>query len=279
LTTAARAPGPTKAWATRLGIACVLAIGLTGLARPALAGAWTLDAGTGALIVSGTTMQAGSAFDSGSKLQPIPRYSKDEAQALIEYGVTDWFTAMLQPSLQHVDIAAPIGAQRSGLGYTDFGGRARIWSDASWVVSAQATFRIPGVLAKTNPAAIGYTDSEIELRGLAGYGFTAGTLPAFVDLEVAQRYRLGGPPGEFRTDITFGIRPADKWLLLAQSFNVVSEGAGTWGFGSFAYHKFELSAVYALTPALSLQLGGYSTYWGRNALQENGLVVGAWYKF
>jgi hypothetical protein len=257
----------------------MLAIGLMGSATPALAGAWTLDAGTGALIVTGTASQANSVFDSGSKLRPIPRYSKDEAQALIEYGVTNWFTAMLQPSLQHVDIAAPFSAQRSGLGYTDIGGRARLWSDTSWVVSIQATFRIPGVFDKTNPAAIGYTDSEIELRGLAGYSFTAGTLPAFVDLEVAQRYRLGGPPNEFRTDVTFGIRPAERWLLLAQSFNVLSEGAGSWGFGSFAYHKFQLSAVYALTPALSLQLGGYSTYWGRNALQENGLVVGAWYKF
>jgi hypothetical protein len=248
-------------------------------ATAAFAGAWTLDAGTGELIITGTVMQANSVFNSNSKLQSIPRYGKEEAQALIEYGVTNWFTAMLQPSLQHVNIAAPFGAERGGLGYTDIGGRARIWSDDSWVVSAQATFRIPGVLDKTNPAAIGYTDPEVDIRGLVGYSFKAGTLPAFIDVEVAQRFRLGGPPDEFRTDITFGIRPVDRWLFLAQSFNVVSEGAGTWGFGSFAYHKFQLSAVYALTPTFSLQLGGYSTYWGRNALQENGLMVGAWYKF
>lgn len=274
-----RARRSVKTWAGRLGISCVVAIGLTGFARPAWAGAWTLDAGTGALVFTGTAMQSNSAFDSGSKQRPIPRYSKSEAQALIEYGVTDWFTAIVQPSLQHVDIAAPISAQRSGLGYTDIGGRVRLWSNSAWVVSAQATVRIPGTFDKTNPAAIGYTDHELELRGLAGYSFKAGTLPAFVDLQLAQRFRLGGPPDEFRTDITFGVRPADRWLLLAQSFNVVSEGAGTWGFGSFAYHKVQLSAVYALTPTLSLQLGGYSTYWGRNALQENGLVVGAWYRF
>jgi hypothetical protein len=279
LTAAARAAIANAPWARGLSIPGLLAAGLIGSATQASAGAWTLDAGTGALIVTGTATQSNSAFDSGSKLRPIPRYSKDEAQVLLEYGITDWFTAMLQPSLQHVDIAAPVSAQRSGIGYTDIGGRARIWSDASWVFSVQATARIPGTFDKTNPAAIGYTDHEIELRGLAGYSFKAWTLPAFVDLEVAQRYRLGGPPDEFRTDMTFGIRPADKWLLLAQSFNVISEGAGSWGFGSFAYHKFQLSAVYAVTPALSLQLGGYSTYWGRNALQENGLVVGAWYKF
>jgi hypothetical protein len=276
---AAYAAIPIPEWVRRLGIPAMIAAGLTGLATPALAGAWTLDAGTGALVVTGTAMQSNSGFDSGSRQRPIPRYSKDEGQALIEYGLTDWFTVMLQPSLQHVDIAAPVGAQRSGLGYTDIGGRARIWSDASWVISAQATGRIPGVFDKTNPAAIGYTDHEIELRGLAGYSFKAWALPAFVDLEVAQRYRLGGPPDEFRADVTFGIRPADKWLLLAQSFNVISEGAGSWRFGSFAYHKFQLSAVYAVTPALSLQLGGFSTVWGRNALQENGLVIGAWYKF
>jgi hypothetical protein len=272
-------PNAISIMTRRVGIRCILAVGLMSTATAAFAGAWTLDAGTGELIITGTAMQATSVFDSNSKLQSIPRYSKEEAQALIEYGVTNWFTAMLQPSLQHVNIAAPFGAERGGLGYTDIGGRARIWSDDSWVVSAQATFRIPGVLDKTNPAAIGYTDPEIDIRGLVGYSFKAGTLPAFIDVEVAQRFRLGGPPDEFRTDITFGIRPVDRWLFLAQSFNVVSEGAGTWGFGSFAYHKFQLSAVYALTPTLSLQLGGYSTYWGRDALQENGLVVGAWYKF
>ena len=40
-----------------------------------------------------------------------------------------------------------------------------------------------------------------------------------------------------------------------------------------------ISAVYALTPVLSLQAGAFTTYWGRNALQENGLVLGATYKF
>jgi hypothetical protein len=248
-------------------------------ATAAFAGAWTLDAGTGELAVSATAMQANSVFDGKSTLQSIPRYSKQEAQVLVEYGVTNWFTTMFAPSLQHVDIAPPFGADRAGLGYTDIGGRARIWSDDSWVVSAQATFRIPGTFDKANPAAIGYTDPEIDIRGLVGYSFRAGTLPAFVDVEVAQRFRLGGPPDEFRADVTFGIRPAERWLLLAQSFNVISEGTGTWGFASYAYHKFQLSGVYALTPALSVQLGGYSTYWGRNALQENGLVVGAWYKF
>jgi protein XagA len=263
----------------RAGLRSMIATGLMTYSTMAFAGAWTQDEGKGELIVTTTAMQAGNLFTSGSTLRPIPYYTKAESQALIEYGVTNWFTAMLGPSLQHVDIAPPFGAERDGLGYTDIGGRAKIWSDESWVVSVQGMLRIPGTYDKTNPAAIGYTDPEFELRGMIGHSFKVDTLPSFVDVEVAQRFRLGGPPDEFRADVTFGIRPAEKWLLLVQSFNVISEGAGTWGFGSFAYHKVQLSAVYALTATLSLQLGGYSTYWGRNALQENGLVAGAWYKF
>jgi hypothetical protein len=257
----------------------IVGIGVLELTGAAFAGAWTLDANTGAVIITGTAMQAATAFDGNNKIQAVPRYGKDEGQALIEYGVTNWFTAILQPSLQHVDVAAPFNAERTGLGYTDIGGRARLWSDGNWVASAQAVVSIPGTRDLSNLAAIGYTDTQIDIRGLVGYSFKVGSLPAFVDLQIAQRFRLNGPPDEFRTDVTFGIRPAERWLLLMQSFNVVSEGTGTWGFASYNYYKFELSAVYALTPKLSLQLGGYSTYWGRNALQENGLVVGAWYKF
>jgi hypothetical protein len=263
----------------RAGLRFIVAVGFMSYASAAFAGAWTLDEGTGQLIVTNTAMQATNLFSSRYVLQSAPRYNKDEAQALIEYGVTNWFTAMFAPSLQHVDIAAPFSGERSGLGYTDLGGRARIWSDTSWVVSGQVLFRIPGTYNNTNTAAIGYTDPEVDIRGLVGYSFKTGTMPSFVDVEIAQRFRIGGPPDEFRTDITLGIHTTDKWLLLAQSFNVTSEGAGTWGFGSFGYYKFQLSAVYAVTTKLSLQLGGYSTYWGRNALQENGLVVGVWYKF
>jgi hypothetical protein len=264
---------------TRVGLRFIIAMGLMTYATAAFAGAWTLDQGVGDVIVTGTAMQASRSFSSGSNLQPAAQYNKDEAQALFEYGVTSWFTAILAPSLQHVDIAPPFGGERSGLGYTDIGGRVRIWSDSSWVVSGQLAVRIPGTFDNTNTAAIGYTDTEVDLRGLVGYSFKVGTLPSFVDVEVAQRFRIGGPPDEFRADATFGVNVTDKWLLLAQSFNVTSEGAGTWGYGSFGYYKLQLSAVYALTKSLSLQGGGYTAYWGRNALQENGLVVGAWYKF
>jgi hypothetical protein len=258
---------------------CVgLLAGLLSVPSAAWAGAWTLPQGTGQSVTTATASTATSGFED-SGIVSTPRYNKFELQELLEYGLTDTLTVIFQPSLQHVDIAAPVSAERSGLGYTDFGARYRFWQGNDWVLSGQATLQIPGTTATSNPAAIGYTDVEADFRALIGHSFTLGTMPAFTDLEVAQRVRGDGAPDEFRVDGTLGVQVLPRWLLLAQSFNVISEGAGSPVFGSYEYYKLQLSAVYSLTPAWSVQFGGFTTYAGRNALQENGLVFGLWHPF
>jgi hypothetical protein len=138
---------------------------------------------------------------------------------------------------------------------------------------------MPGTLNTLRPAAVGYTDPEIDLRALLGHSFKIGALPAFFDVQLGQRFRLGAPPNEVRADFTLGVRPLDPWLVLVQSFNVISEGAGSVSNPDYAYHKLQLSVVYAVTPVLSLQLGGFETYMGHNALRERGAIMGVWAKF
>jgi hypothetical protein len=242
-----------------------------------LAGAWTLPAGEGQAVVTGALSSADQAFDASRVVQPVPRYDKAELEGLIEYGVTDRLTGILAPSLQHVHIADP-SAQRTGLGYTELGGRYQILKGDAWVFSGQTTLRVPGTFERTNPAAIGYTDPQVDVRALFGYAFPVGPWPAFVDLQMAQRFRIGDAPNELRGDVTFGLRVAPRWLLLAQSFSTISEGGGPT-FPSYDYHKLQLSAVYNATAALSLQLGAFTTYAGRNALRENGVITGLWYRF
>ncbi len=247
---------------------------------PALAGAWTLPKDHGQVTVSGLWSQATESFDGGRSTTSTPRYRKFEAEALLEYGLSDSLTAMVAPSLQSIDIAAPTDAKRSGLGYSELGARYRFLETGGWVISGQGLMRIPGTNQNNNPAAIGYTDPELDMRALFGHDFGAFGVPGFVDLQVAQRFRFGDPPDEFRLDATLGLRPWPRWLLLMQSFNVISEGGGSNVlYRSYDYEKLQISAVYSLTPALSLQFGGFTTYSGRNALQENGLVAGLWYNF
>jgi hypothetical protein len=246
----------------------------------AFAGAWTLPQGTGQWLASLTAATSTEYFDNNG-LASTPRYNKDEAQFLVEYGLTDRLTAIVDPGLQHIDIAAPTSADRSGLGYTEFGARYGFIESPDWVLSGQATLRVPGTTDTSNPAAIGYTDVEADFRALLGHNFKIAEMPAFFDLEVAQRERTDGLPSEFRADATFGVKVLPQWLLLAQSFNVISEGAANISYdgGSYEYYKLQLSAVYSLTPTWELQGGGYTTYAGRNALQENGLIFGVWHQF
>ncbi len=255
-------------------------LGLLFVPSAAWAGAWTLPEGTGQWLATLSSSTSTSYLEGSNGLMSTPRYNKDELSALIEYGVTDQLTAILNPGLQHIDIAAPTSAERTGLGYTEFGARYGFVEDPTWVVSGQATLRIPGTTDTSNPAAIGYTDVEADIRALLGHNFTFADMPAFFDVEVAERVRTAGAPSEFRVDGTVGVKVLPRWMLLVQSFNVVSEGAGAPIYGgSYDYEKLQLSALYTLAANWWLQGGGFSTYAGRNALQENGLIFGVWHQF
>jgi hypothetical protein len=255
-----------------------IALCLLMMPSTALAGAWTLPQGSGQMTATATINAAERAFV-GSQLTRIPRYEKNELNALIEYGLSDRLTAIVNPSLQHIGIAAPTNATRNGFGYSELGGRYWLLGPGEWVASAQALVRIPGTHNHSNPAAIGHADPEADLRGLLGFNFKLGSMPGFVDLQLAYRYRAGAPPDELRADGTIGLRVAPKWLLLAQSFNVISRGAGSPPFRSQEYSKAQFSVVYDITPSLALQVGGFTTFAGRNALQENAAILGVWYKF
>jgi hypothetical protein len=256
-----------------------LLLSAASIPQNAHAGAWLMPADHGQIVVTGTASAANDAFDNSGSVSSTPRYTKTELQALIEYGVTDWLTAIAIPSLQHVSIAAPTDASRTGAGNSEFGARARILQESNWVLSGQATVRVPGTFDTGNPAAIGYTGFDVDLRALFGANLTMGGLPVFVDVQLAQRLRAGGPPSEARMDFTFGIRPAQQWLLLMQQFNVISEGSGQAPFTANHYHKLQMSVVYDLAPQWSVQGGAFTTFAGRNALQENGLITGLWYRF
>jgi len=247
----------------------------------AWASAWTLPEGTGQWLATLDASTATESWDKDGALASTPRYNKIDADVLVEYGITDNLTFMFNPGLQHIDIAPPVSAERTGLDYTELGARYSFYHDPSWVLSAQATLRIPGTVDTSNPAAIGYTDVESDLRLLVGHSYNIFGMASFFDLEAAQRVRTGGLPSEFRFDAAFGTYVDPHWLLLVQSFNVVSEGAGNVDYtgGSYDYEKLELSAVYALTPTWALQGGGYVTYAGRNALEENGVILAVWHRF
>jgi hypothetical protein len=254
----------------------LLAAAALSIPKAALAGAWTLEANEALLIATGTFQAGDRAFDARGRPVPVATYKKFELSAYAEYGVTDWATVLVSPSLERVTVARPYPGDYLGPGYSDFGVRLRLARAENTVLSVQAAARIAGASDTRNPAEIGNTDPEADFRVLLGQSFAVGDWPAFLDLQAAYRVRAGAPPDEYRIDLTFGVRPAPGWLLLAQSFNVISTGPGAGIFPDTRYHKLQGSVVWEFSPGWALQGGVIATVAGRNALRERGLVGGLW---
>lgn len=252
---------------------------LTQMSPAAFAGAWTQGAGKTQVIVTSTYTASDHGFDANGDVIPIPRYSKLESGPLIEYGVTDWLTAMIQPQARMASIEEPTSAWSSGLGYTEFGGRARLWSDANTVFSGQVTGRISGLSNPSNLSETGNTDPELDMRMLLGRSFKLGTWSSFVDAQLGYRVRFDDPPSEFRCDLTLGVRVHPQWQILAQSLNTIADGTAQGVFLNQHEHKVQLTAVWDFVPGWSAQLGGIGTVAGENTLRERGVVAGLWHSF
>ncbi|MFS8036416.1 hypothetical protein ACI7BZ_05515 [Xanthobacter sp. AM11] len=257
------------------------AAALAGAPAMAHAGAWTLESGAGQVILQGSAAHSDREFGPSSTLYDSRPYDKVEVTLVFEYGATDWLTLIVAPQFLAVDLGAPGPASYAGPGYTDAGARVRLLAAGDAVVSAQVVGRFPGTGSSQSAAAVGYEDAELDLRLLAGCAFTLFGKAAFLDLQAAQRLRFGDPPDEFHFDATLGVRVAERWQVLLQSFNVVSEGAGEGPyFGvSYEYYKAQLAAAYDWSAALTVQLAVVGTWFARNAPQENGVVLSAQYRF
>ncbi|MGE4372344.1 MAG: hypothetical protein AB7E29_05460 [Xanthobacter sp.] len=245
------------------------------------AGAWTLREGTGQAILQTSIVHSDQEFGPDSRLYSSRPFDKTEITLLFEYGVRDWLTLIAAPQLIHVKLGSPDASSYTGLGYVEGGARARLWQDENRVVSAQGILRLSGTGNSSSAAAIGYENTEIDLRFLGGWSFSLWGRKSFLDVQLAQRFRFGDPPDEVRLDVTLGIHTAPRWQMLFQSFNVVSEGAGKgpWYDASYEYYKLQFALAWEWRPNLTLQAAMVGTAYARNAPQENGLVLSAAYQF
>ena len=118
---------------------------------------------------------------------------------------------------------------------------------------------------------------DLRLRGF--YNLRLGQDSGFIDGQASYRLRDGDPPNEFHADLTLGYRPRPNVLLMVQSLNTISDGAGRGIFDEYRYLNLQLSGVVDVAPAVALQAGLLGTIAGENALRERGFFGGVWISF
>ncbi|MBC8131052.1 MAG: hypothetical protein H7Y08_12120 [Rhizobiaceae bacterium] len=247
---------------------CVVASGTV----QAVAGAWTKKTGEGEVIVSGLYAEASESFGKSGDPSAIPVFRKADMQALAEYGLSDGVTVIGRAEWQSVSSGRAPMFDEGRFGLVGFGLRARLYESRGAVVSAEAVGRV--ALEREEGGETG----DLDLRLAAGYGWSAGAYPAFVNAEAGFRRRFGDPADEIRVDLTVGVRPRPRLLLLAQTFNAVVAGDASGGAVE-REHKLAVSAVYDVTSRLSVQVGGIATVAGARTPRERGLITAVWWRF
>ncbi len=271
----------------KVALACFMTV-ILGLAETAHGAAWTQKKGDGLIIASFTYDTAKKSFNAVGGLESSPDFEKLEANIYIEYGFTDWLTVLLLPGYQQVSTGFS-GAKRveSGINNTGLGGRLRLFKKGGHVVSVEGTFFLPGGLNTAETTVLSRGNGDLEFRALYGasrdFTFFSRTFPGFLDVQVGYRQRDGAPANEFRADMTFGLRPFKRWQILAQSFNIISDGAGKQtaqnAFPAFNIHKAQLAGVYDVSKRFSIQIGGFRTLVGRNIVRESAAFGAIWIRF
>jgi hypothetical protein len=236
-----------------MGGGAVLRLAAAAMLAPALAqaGAWTLDPGAG-------FVSAGASYYSND----AGTFEQVSAAAFLEYGLREGLT--LGGSLEG-DFPVGVASGQSARGSVTAHARGRLHVGPHGdPFSVQVGAILPlGDIVDTGQAQI---DGERALdgRALYGRGFATDWGDAFVDLQGGLRLRLDDGADEIRIDLTAGVRPAPRWLVMLQSFNTIGLRNPDPGGQDFDVYKLAPAVGYELFDGVTVLLGGEREIAGRN---------------
>ena len=257
--------------------ASALGAALLTLSSPAAqAGAWTEPQGDGLLIES---LFGWTGYGAPWGGNPAVKQNRADAETYVEYGVTNQLTIFGQTALERYSLSPPQPSLYTGLDYSDLGLRAKLWSTGAWVFSGETTLFLPGAYDPASPAQAGDTGGAGEARALVGYNLAVGSIPAFLDAELGYRLRTAGPPDEWHGDLTFGLKPTQRIMLLLQDFTIVSMASANRDFPAWRNSVVEASLVIALDAEWSLQFGLFASVLAVRTNTERGAALAVWRKF
>ncbi len=152
--------------------------------------------------------------------------------------------------------------------------RIKLFTYADYIFSAEASIRAASVEARR------FLDmrdpTQLDARLLIGRSFNLFGFSGFLDTQIGYRNR-GQNGDEIRLDLTAGVRPFDRLMLMAQSFSAMAPRGGVASV--MAAQKYQLSAVYELTPQLSTQIGAVAAVGGVNSPAERALIGAVWWRY
>jgi hypothetical protein len=260
----------------RLGLALAIAAGLaSSTPSEAFAGAWTLKRHHWQTFNATTISVANTSFGSDGRASARTKFRKVLTQNTVEYGLIDSVTLFATPA--YVNASQTSSADKpikAGGGSFEAGARILLLAHIG-KLSLQTSYKAAGPFDLSDSANRSAA-RQIELRLLYGTSYKLFGFDGFADAQAAQRWINHGRPDETAIDLTAGLWFRSDSMVMAQSFNIFSGGDARAPFTYYRSHKLQLSLVERLSQHWSLQVGGFLSPAGQNALVEKGLSVVLW---
>jgi hypothetical protein len=243
---------------------------------PAMAGAWTAEAGSWQQITSLIGSMADRTYGT-----PAPiRFRKALLQTYTEHGWRDGVTVFLASESAYVEVTQDQLTPYSGFDNAiELGGRLRLHQTARDVVSLEASLRTAGAFNFAVAANPGAGGDGGRLRLLYGRSFQMFGRDAFVDIGLGRQFLSGDRADETGLDVTAGFWFAPGCMVMLQGFNIITGAGALSAYPAFRSHKLQLSWVRRLSPRFHVQAGGFFSPAGHNALEEQGAALSLWTRF
>lgn len=259
------------AWAA---LACAPLL-VAALPADARAGAWTHKRGEGVLLTGYSSHWLTA--PGGTVLR------KSEISFFGEIGVTDRVTLIGRLALQSLAETRQAPDAQSdaafsnalvAVGGSEAGVRIRLHEAGPWVVSAQLlrTFESGGENRMNQRFGVGGGDTE--WRVLAGRSFGR---DGFADMQFAYRELTARGGGEWRFDTALGVPLAARWHMLAETFSVHADPAGS--APGYSGHRAQLGLVYDAPAGFSVSAGVLASLHNSNTAREHAVLTRLWRRF
>ena len=233
------------------------------------ADAFVARPGEGKIIVLSTFDRAGQYWTREGRLIPVSSYAKFNFSAFTEYGLDDRTTLVARSEAGLLSEASGMKTQGAG----GLGARRLLFETGAVRVAAQAMVSAGSGLEGMPDRAMG---AALDTRLATAVTFTLMQRPAFVEISGGSRVVVGDWRG-VRLDAAFGVRPAEKWLALLQSFNRFNEEGA---FGSrVRAHKAQASVIYDFRRQWSVIAGAFTTLSARAERRQHGALMGVMHSF
>jgi hypothetical protein len=250
-------------------------------AETAFAGAWPQAPGALQIIVPFTNTSASETYDGAGKVTGRNGYSKQELSPYSEYGLGKNITLVSSFALTH-ERSSWLGSTISdrSLSRVEAGARFALgtWQDTFFSIQPLLAWHGAQSTGDAFASRRGDIDGEIDLT--MGQNFKWLGMEGFTDNLIGIRVRPASRPSEIKANLTIGVRPLQRTMIMLKSESYASfSGGGGAAPSQIQSNKIGLSLVRELDKTVSMELSTMASVSGRNTIKERSLGFALWYSF